>query len=320
MAKYRVVIADSHFPSYGAERDVLEPLGAVLEVHRCGTPEQVLEVARDADCLMVAWAPITEEVIRGLQQCRGIVRYGVGYEMIDVEAAARRSIPVVNVPDYCTDEVADHAMALILAMLRKLPKLLEKVRNGSWEGAPERPIHEIRGRTLGLLGMGRIGRAVVERARGFGFVVQAHDPYAGEDEFRELRVASVDFETLLATSDVLSLHTPLNDATHHIIDGRAIRKMPRGAHLVNVSRGGLVDEAALAFALLDGHLAGAALDVFEVEPPPNDLPLLTIDSLLATSHCAWYSEESFVRLQTYAAQEVARLLNGEPARHVVNGV
>jgi D-3-phosphoglycerate dehydrogenase / 2-oxoglutarate reductase len=316
----KVVVTDRKFPSYDIERSVLEPLGVQFEVHECRSGEEVLAVAADADVLMVSWIHITADVIEQLTRCRGIIRYGVGYEMLDTDAAARRGIPVINVPDYCTDEVADHAMLLVLALTRKLPQVTDEVRAGRWAGAPCRPIHALRDTTLGLFGIGRIGSAVIERARAFGFRLQANDPYAPAELFERLGVERVDFDTLIATSDVLSLHSPLTDATWHVIDGPVIARMPEGSWLVNVSRGGLIDEDALAEALDSGRLAGAALDVFEQEPLAMDSPLRTAPGLIATSHCAWYSEASFERLQRFAALEAARLVRGEPAKHVVNGV
>ena len=320
MPSHKVVVVDAKFPSYDIERSLLEPVGAVLEVHRCTTSSEVLEVAHDADAIFVTAVPITRAVIEGLSRCKGIVRYGVGYDVVDVDAARERGIPVVNVPDYCTAEVADHTLTLILALARKLPQVTARVHRGEWTGAPCRPIYTLGGRTLGLLGIGRIGRAVIERARPFGFAIQAYDPYTDDATFAALDVAPVDLGTLVETSDILSLHAPLTPDTHHLIGAQAIARMRPGSFLVNVSRGGLIDERALEAALRSGHLAGAALDVFEHEPVPADAALLEVESLIATSHCAWYAEEAFDRLHRFAAEEVARLLRGEAARHVVNGV
>lgn len=320
MPDYKVVVVDAKFESYEIERALLASVGAELEVHRCATSAEVLDVAREADAMFVTAVPITRSVIDALERCKGIVRYGVGYDVVDVDAARERGIPVINVPDYCTAEVADHTLTLILALLRKLPQVMAGVRRGAWSGAPCRPIHTLASRTLGLLGIGRIGRAVIERAGPFGFTLVAHDPFSDDATFAELGVTRVDLETLLATSDVLSLHLPLTPATHHLIDAAALARMRPGSFLVNVSRGGLVDEHALEAALRSGHLAGAALDVFEHEPVPADSSLLAVESLIATSHCAWYAEEAFDRLHRYAAEEVVRVLRGERAQHVVNGV
>src|SRR5690606_19547115 len=159
------------------ERAILEPLGAVVENHHCRGPEEVLAVAANADVILVSSVPIDAAVVKGLRRCRGIIRYGVGYDVIDVSAATAGGVPVLNVPDYCTEEVADHTLALVLASARKLPRIRRSIDEGRWSGSPERPVHSLRGRTLGLLGIGRIGRAVMERARPFGFLIQAHDPY-----------------------------------------------------------------------------------------------------------------------------------------------
>lgn len=320
MSHFKVVVTDAKFPSYDIERSLLAPIGAELEVHRCATSDEVLEIAHDADALLVTAVPITREVLAGLTRCKGIVRYGVGYDVVDIDAAREYGIPVVNVPDYCTAEVADHTLTLILALVRKLPQVTARVRRGEWAGAPCRPIHALEGRTLGLLGIGRIGRAVIERARPFGFALQAYDPYTDNATFAALGTQRLDLETLLETSSVVSLHLPLTPETHHVIDAAAIARMRPGSFVVNVSRGGLIDERALEDALRSGHLAGAALDVFEHEPLPADSSLLEVESLIATSHCAWYAEEALDRLHRFATEEVVRLLRGEPARHVVNGV
>ena len=320
MSKYKVVVVDTKFPSYDRERAILEPLGAVVENHHCRGPEEVLAIAADADVILVSSVPINASVLTGLKRCRGIIRYGVGYDVIDVSAATAGGVPVINVPDYCTEEVADHTLALILASVRKLPRITRSIAEGRWSGSPERPIHALRGRTLGLLGIGRIGRAVIERARSFGFVIQAHDPYLPRDDFRNLAVESVAFEELLASSDVLSIHLPLTSDTRHVINAAALAQMKSTAFLVNVSRGGLIDEDALLDALVNRRLGGAALDVFEHEPLKRDSPHLQVDSLIVTSHCAWYSEEALGRLQEFAALEAARLLRGEAPKHVVNAV
>ena len=318
MARYRVVLVDEKFPSYAIERSILEPLDASFETFRAKTPSEVADAARGADVVMVSWAPVTREVIAGLDGCRGIIRYGVGYETIDVEAASAHGIPVINVPDYCTDEVADQALTFVLSLARKLVPVRSQTHAGVWQGSPLRPIRDLKSLRLGLLGIGRIGRAVIERARPFGFRIAAHDPFASDELFAELGVDRLAFAELLATSDVLSLHLPLSAATHHVVDRAALAQMPKGAMLVNVSRGGLVDEAALADALTSGALSGAAMDVFEQEPIDPSSPLLALENFTATSHYAWYSEASFDRLQRFAALEAARLLQGEPPKHVVN--
>lgn len=319
MPDFKVVVVDTKFPSYDRERAILEPLGAVVETHHCRTPAEVLEVAAQADILLVSAVPIDATTITGLKRCRGIIRYGVGYDIVDVAAATASGIPVVNVPDYCTEEVADHTLALILASIRKLPQVARSISQGLWGAVAARPVHAPRGRKLGLLGVGRIGGAVVQRARPFGFAIQAHDPYLSDDDFRELGITSVSFNDLLASSDVLSVHLPMTKETRHVIGTSSLARMKPEAFLINVSRGGLVDESALIDALDNGRIAGAALDVFEREPLEVNSPLLSVENLIVTSHCAWYSEDALARLQEFAAFEAARLLRGESPKHAVNG-
>lgn len=318
VGKYRVVVADAKFSDYRIEREILVAAGASLEVLRLPNDKDLIAVASDADALLVHAIKVGADAIESLQRCRGIVRYGVGYDVIDTEAARARGIPVSNVPDYCTTEVADHTLAMILTLSRRLQRVDAQLRAGRWEGAPCRPIHASASRTLGLLGIGRIGAAVVARAKPFGFRIIAHDPHAAPESFAHLGVEPVTRESLLAESDFITLHLPLTPATWHTIDDAAIAAMKPGTSLVNVSRGGLVDEEALARALHRGHLAGAALDVFEREPLPADSPLRTAPGALLTSHCAWYSEEAFSELQRLAAEEVVRYLRREPGKNTVN--
>ncbi len=318
MGTRKVVVADAKFKDYEIERRILAPHAAAVEVHRCTSADELVEAAPDADALLVHALKIGASALARLPRCRGIVRYGVGYDVIDIEAAREMGIPVSNVPDYCTDEVADHTLAMVLALGRRLTKVDAQLRAGRWEGTPFRPIHTLASRTLGLLGIGRIGAAVVARAKPFGFRIAAHDPQAAPAVFEAHGVEPVAFDELLEASDILSLHLPLTPATRHVIDAAAIARMKPGSSLVNVSRGGLIDEEVAAAALRSGHLSGVALDVFEREPLAPDHPLLSVSGAILTSHCAWYSEEAFDQLQRLAAEEVARHLTGEPGRNVVN--
>ena len=221
----KVVVADAKFRDYGIEREILAPHGAAVEVLRCKSEDELVQAAPDADALLVHALRVGGAALSRLPRCRGIVRYGVGYDVIDIAAAGELGIPVSNVPDYCTDEVADHTLAMILALGRRLRQVDAQVRAGRWEGAPCRPIHALASQALGLLGIGRIGAAVVARARPFGFRLIAHDPHAAPDTFAALGVESVGFDELLATSDMLSLHLPLTTATRHVIDTSALARM-----------------------------------------------------------------------------------------------
>ena len=265
--------------------------------------------------LVIADAVMTEgierldgETVRSLQRCRVISVYAVGTDRIDVAAAEERGITVANVPDYCTTEVAEHTMALILAAWRKLPRAERVARSGTLALNELLPLHRLHGKTLGLLGLGRIAREVAVRAKAFGLQVIAHDPFVDAAAAEQLGVALCSFDELLATSDVLSIHVPLSDDTRGCIDSRALALMPAGAFLVNAGRGGVVDEAALLDALLSGHLAGAALDVLTSEPADPAHPLLALDSVLATPHMAYYSEEALVALRVATSENALAVL------------
>ena len=313
-----VVITDHAFPDVRHERAAAEAAGARLVVAQCRTPAEVIEAGRDADALLVQWAPIDAEVARNLTRCKAIVRYGIGVDNVDLEAARRRGIPVCNVPNYCIDEVADHAVALALALGRQLPQLDARLRSGTWKFYPDRPMPAFREMTFGTLGFGRIARAVHERVRPFRFRRVASDPYVSDLTLLESGVQPLALDDLFREADILSLHTPLTPDTRHVADARRLGLMKPTAVLVNTSRGALVDTRALADALRSGALAGAGLDVFETEPLPDDHPLRTSPNTILTSHVSWYSEASGPRLQQLAAEEAVRALNGEPLQHVVN--
>lgn len=320
MSKYRVAITDYGFPDLEPERNVLEPLGFELVPAHCKTAAEVAELCRNVDAVLTQWAPVTAEAIEAFENCKVIVRYGIGVDNVDLEAARRKNIPVVNVPDYAVQEVADHTLSLMLAVVRKIPQIVQRVREGIWEISPCRPIIGLQGKAIGVAGFGNIAKAVVHRAKAFGMQAVGYDPFVDEAVFAQLGVEKVDWETLLARSDVLSVHMPLTPQTRHILNADAFRKMKPESFLVNTSRGGTIDTDALIDALRRGEIAGAAVDVLEHEPIAPDSPLLQMDQCLVTSHCAWYSENSLLRLQEYAALEIKRLFNGEKLLHVVNGV
>jgi D-3-phosphoglycerate dehydrogenase len=317
---YTVAVTDYGFPNLEPERSVLEPLGCKIVTGQCRTAEEVAELTKDADAVLTQFAPVTAPAIERMRRCRMIVRYGIGVDNVDLEAAARRGIAVVNVPDYGVQEVADHTLGLILAVVRKIPQVVQQVKRGRWDIAPLPPIFGLDGKTLGLGGFGNIARAVAKRAQSFNLQVIAHDPYAPDAWFEQWNVERVGWHELLARSDVLSLHLPLVEETRHLLNREAFARMKPTAYLINTSRGGVVETEALLEALQLGRIAGAALDVLEEEPVPADHPLLSLDHCLVTSHYAWYSEESMSRLQLYAALEIKRLMTGDQPKHIVNGV
>jgi len=253
-----------------------------------------------------------------MERCRVISRFGIGVDNIDLDAAAKAGIVVTYVPDYCVDEVSDHAMALLLALARKVTYANQLVQGGRWEMKAVVPLYRLRGRVLGLVGLGKIPRALVPKAQAFGMKVIAADPYVPAEAAAELDVKLVDFERLLQQADYVSIHAPLTPETHHLFNANAFKLMKSEALLVNTARGPLVDVEALATALDQGQLAGAALDVMPVEPPPVDSPLLGRDNVIITPHTGFYSEQALLDLQTKAATDLARVLSGKSPRYPVN--
>jgi D-3-phosphoglycerate dehydrogenase len=276
-----------------------------------GSADDILAVARDADAVIVCYAQITAAVIAGLARCKVIGRTGLGVDNIDVPAAAARGITVTYVPDYCLREVSDHAMALLLALARKITFSNALVQAGRWEMPAVAPLRRLDGQVLGLLGFGNIPRALAPKAQAFGLKVIAHDPFVSADVFAARSVEGVSFDELLARADFLSVHAPLTPATRGLVNAAAFAKMKTGAMIVNTARGPLIDEAALIAALDSGRLGGAALDVVTTEPLPKDSPLLGRDNVILTPHTAYYSVESLQELQSKCATDVARVLSGE---------
>lgn len=320
MTGYKVAITDYGFPDLNEEKTLLEPIGFSVVSSQCKTEDEVKELCHHADAILTQWAPVTKRVIDQLIRCKIIVRYGIGVDNVDLAAAKAKGIPVVNVPDYAIDEVADHAMALLLGSIRKIVRINRQVHDGVWEIAPFRPIEGLSGKKLGLAGFGNIARAVAKRAKAFGVEVLVYDPFVQKEVLNQFGVEGVEWNTLLAASDFISIHLPLNKDTKHLFNRFAFERMKRSAYLINTSRGAVVNSLDLASALKDGTIAGAALDVLEEEPIPSNHPLLSHEQCLLTSHCAWYSETSLVKLQRYAALEIRRMFTGEKPKHIVNGV
>jgi D-3-phosphoglycerate dehydrogenase / 2-oxoglutarate reductase len=317
MSAYLVVVSDSVFPTLDPARAVLSTIGAELQVAREPTPEAIVRAATAADALLVTYAKITAEMIRQMTRCRIISRFGIGVDNVDIPAATGRGIVVTKVPDYCIDEVSDHALALLLALVRKIPFSNAQVHAGKWAMSAVVPIHRLRGSILGLVGFGRIPQLVAPKAKAFGVRVVAFDPFVPPEVFTRADVERVDFSQLLNISDYVSIHSPLLPETRDLFNDEAFRQMKPTAYLINTARGPIVDEAALARALDAGELAGAALDVMPQEPPV-DSPLLGRDNVILTPHTSFYSEESLVDLQVKAAEEVVRVLGGQAPRNPVN--
>ncbi|MCM2681241.1 C-terminal binding protein [Echinimonas agarilytica] len=310
----KVVITDCNFESFDQEKTVCKQHGFELQLHQCSTPAEVISVAQSADALLVQYAPITREVLQRLCHCKVVVRYGIGVDSIDIEAAKELGIAVCNVPDYGIDEVADHAAALALSLGRQLPYFDHKIRQQQWPAGTPTPLMSFSDMTFAIVGAGRIGQALVQRMRPFGFKFVAYDPFVSANDLAHIGIKKLELDELFATADVVSLHLPLIEATHHVINAQRLKQMKSNAALINTSRGGLVDTQALAMALEKGEIAFAGIDVFESEPMEQSHPLRRCTNAILTPHIAYYSVASVVRLQRYAIEDVARCLLGEDLR------
>ena len=304
-----ILITDCDHPSTEIERALVEAAGFRLEVADCRTAADVIAAgsASAAIGLIVQYASITGDVLRALPACRVVGRYGVGLDTIDTATAAVLGIRVVNVPDYSTDEVADHALGLILALTRGIVPLDRGVQAGTWDFRLAGRVRRSSSQQVGVVGLGRIGTALARRTAALGYTVVGSDPLGG----RGSGVRVVELDELLATSDVVSIHAPLDPTTRHLIDARTLALMRPTAILVNTSRGGLVDHDALAEALRTGRLAGAGLDVLEHEPISPDDPLIGLPNVVLTPHAAFYSEESLIEMKRKVSERVLGALSGE---------
>jgi len=311
MARPLIAVTDSVFPSLEPAKAALARLDPELRLARSASAEDILAVAREADAVLVTYAKLTGDILRQLTRCKVIGRFGLGVDNIDLPAAREKGIIVTYVPDYCLQEVSDHAMALLLALARKVPLSNRLVQSGRWEMPAVVPIYRLEGRVLGLVGFGNIPRRVAPKAKALGLKVIAHDPFVAPDVAQSLGVEHVSFEELLRESDFISLHAPLMPQTRGLIDAAAFRQMKPGVLIVNTARGPLIDERALVEALDLGRVGGAALDVLATEPPPRDFPLLGRDNVILSPHTAFYSVDALEELQTKCASDVARVLSGE---------
>lgn len=320
LQRRRVVVTDYTFPDLAREQAAAEADGTEFVACQCKTADEVAKAVAGATVAIVQFAPLGADAIAGMAPGGGIVRYGIGYDNIDLPSAFARQLPVGYVPDYCTAEVADHTASLVLASLRKLLQLDASVRAGDWAAvAVAKPIKPFDETVVGFLGLGRIGSLVLARLAPFGFRFLLADPQLSDARAAELGATRVDIATLFRDADVLSLHAPATPETTQVVNAKNLATMKPGALIVNTARGKLVDEAALADALVRGVIGGAALDVFETEPLPADSPLRSAPNLLLTPHAAWYSDAAIVKLQELVAGDITRLLKGQPPRCPVPG-
>jgi D-3-phosphoglycerate dehydrogenase len=315
----KVAILGARYGDLTVEERMLGRLGVKLEEAIGSQEEEIVSVCTGAEAILCGGAPkITASVIRRLPRLKAVVRFGIGVDTIDLAECTRQGIYVANVPDYCIDEVATHALTLILAWARKLPVSQRSVEHGQWQVIPLKPLQSARDQVLGLLGFGRIAQRLCRMARAIGYQVWARDPYVEKSRILKRGAKPVSLRRIVRGSDFISLHLPLTAKTRHIIDQKMLAEMKPTSYLINTARGELVDGAALVEALKRGVIAGVALDVLEGEPPPLDHPLRSMDNVIITPHCAWYTERSQKQLREKACAEVVRVLRGGIPKNVVN--
>lgn len=317
-----IVGAGTSYPSVDLETAVLAELGATIIDARALDDREVAEHAKTADAILTDYFSCDAELIASLTRCRVIASYGVGFDQVNVAAADAQGIVVTNNPEYCVDEVAEHAIAMLLACWRRLPQYDRDVRAGGWDYTSQPAPKRLSGSTLGIIGYGRIGRAVASRAIGLGMRVLAHDPFldAGRASAKAGAPRLVELERLLRESDAITLHLPLSDETHGLLSSSRLAQLQPHAGVINTARGALIDERALADALQAGRIAWAALDAFAEEPPPAAHPLLALPGVLLSPHAGFYSTESLEAAQRNAAREVLAILKGAAPQHAVGAV
>ena len=313
-----VIISDCDHSSLEIEQSIFSEANIEFELQQNKTEEDVIQNCQQAEVIINQYAPFTEKVLAGLPNLKLIIRYGVGVNNIDLEAATKYGVQVCNVPDYGTHEVADHALALMLALTRKIPLMNNQVKTGNWDYQKSIPIYRHREQTVGVIGLGRIGSAFAQKVNGLGMKVIAFDPSKQKKALAEdlQFIEFTSFDELVRTSDVVSIHCP-SDNTYHMFNEQVFKAMQPHSYLINVSRGGIIDEASLYEAIVNGEIAGAGLDVSETEPIGSDSPLLQLDGVLCTPHMAWYSEQAAQELKRFVAQDAVRYLVGQPVRYPV---
>jgi D-3-phosphoglycerate dehydrogenase / 2-oxoglutarate reductase len=319
LVRKKVAVLGARYGDLAVEQRMLRPLGVDLSESRGATEDEIVAASAGAQVILCGGAPkISAAVIRRLPELKAVVRYGIGVDTVDLAECSRRRIYVANVPDYCIEEVATHALAFILSWARKISIARGNTRAGHWDVASIKPLQSPRDLVLGILGFGRIAQSLCRMARGIGFQVLASDPYVAKSRILKKGARPVSLNALVRQSDFISLHLPLSAKTRHIINAAQLKKMKPTAYLVNTARGELIHEQALQAALNRGQLAGAALDVMEKEPPSPDHPLRTMKNLILTPHCAWYTERSQNELRQKACREVIRVLRGGVPKSIVN--
>lgn len=314
----KVVITDYEYENIDQERRIFAQAGIELADYHCKTDEELIAATRDADAVITQYCYIGKNIIDKMEHCKVISRYGIGVNNIDIDAATEKGIYVCNVPDYGIDEVSNHAIAMLLSLAKKLPIISKALRGGEWGYAGAVPLFRLSEATVGLVGFGRIPKMIAKKLRAFEVKLLAYDPYVTQEQASEFGVTMVDLDTLCKESDFISLHCPQTKETEGLFDLARFKMMKNTAFLINTSRGPVVCEKDLITALENKEIAGAALDVFEKEPVDKDSALLQLDNVIATPHCAWYSEESILALQRIIAEETVAILQGQPPKNIIN--
>lgn len=312
-----VILTGTVLPDSDVEKRIVEETGVNLEIVDVSSTQELIESATDPIGIMTIETEIDESVMEAFPNLEFISVHGIGVDMVDVEAATERGIPVFNTPEYCLEEVATHTMSLILACERRICRYDDDVEAGGWDYELGGPITRLSTKTVGVVGLGAIGVEVVRRLAGFDVDIVGYDPYVSESEMRQEGVEKVEFETLCERSDVVTVHTPLTESTRHLLDASAFELMGPGVTFVNAARGGIVDHDALCDALNDGTVAYAGLDVLETEPPDDDR-FTELDNVVVTPHAAWYSEDALTELQRTAGENVAEFIRGDLPEYIVN--
>ena len=318
---YKIVVTDDRFGSYEEEKEVFKKLNAELIIlDSKSTNNNILQI-QDANALLVNLFPMSKDIITNLKNCKIISRYGVGYDNVDTEAATHKGIWLSNVPDYSREDVSDQALALLMGNIRKIAYKDRMIRNGKWDLHSGQPVHRMKSAVLGLIGYGAIAKRFHEKTSAFGFSkVLVYDPFIKKDIIRDNGAIPSNLDNLLSESDYISIHVPLNETSRMMIGKKQLGLMKKNSILINTSRGGIIDEDALAEVLIKEQIAGAGLDVFEKEPVPDTSPLLKLDNIILSDHTAWYSAESVKELKTKAAMNVLAVLEGGKPNYPVNNL
>lgn len=316
--RFKVAVTDFVFASLDIEKQELKKIEAELIESTDSDEESIIEAAKDADAILNCYAELTPRVIESLKKCQIIARYGIGVNNVNIPTATKKGIIVTNVPDYCIEEVSDHALALILACTRKICQLNKTVKSGKWDFKDYRPMYRLKGQTLGIVSFGKIPRRLVEKVSAYKFNIIAYDPYVDEEIAAKYNVKLVTFEELLKESDIISIHAPLTEETKGMFGSEQFKIMKSSAYLINTARGGLIKDNDLAQALKEEEIAGAGLDLLEDENVNSHHPLINLENVIITPHSAFYSEQSLKDLQYKTVQEVIRVLTGEKPKSCVN--